>query len=256
VSETSLRAYCARVLGFSNARDVELALGSIRLSVTYRAELVLLGDIAAELVSVARALHRRAVGADRPFIVCNPRRRSKCATVRAPMNYERGVVAFRAARGGSLCLFQERTPDDLPALATLVRDSDAPVQIIVLAEAQYELHPFLLRPAPIRVPPISARSREVPRIIDEYAREATSMLGARESCFTDDDRAWVLARAATTLSEIEKATLRVVALRLSSSVAEAAERLGMSHAALAQWLDRRGWWRRALGRRRAPGERQ
>jgi len=172
------------------------------------------------------------------------------------MNYERGVVAFRAARGGSLCLFQERTPDDLPALATLVRDSDAPVQIIVLAEAQYELHPFLLRPAPIRVPPISARSREVPRIIDEYAREATSMLGARESCFTDDDRAWVLARAATTLSEIEKATLRVVALRLSSSVAEAAERLGMSHAALAQWLDRRGWWRRALGRRRAPGERQ
>jgi hypothetical protein len=119
------------------------------------------------------------------------------------MNHERGLTAFRAALGGSLCLYLEQAPDDLAALATLVRGSDAPVQIIVLAGAHHHLHPFLLRPAPIRVPPLSARAREVPRIIDEYARDAMNALGAGDSCFTDDDRAWVLDRAAATLSEIE-----------------------------------------------------
>jgi len=250
----TLRAYCARILGWANARAVEAALGSIRLSTTHRSELVLLGDVDADLISIARALHCRTVGADRPFVVCNPRRRSNCATVRAPMNHERGVVAFREALGGSLCLYLERMPDDLRALATLLRGSDAPVQVIVLAEAQHHLHPFLLRPAPIRVPPLSARAREVRRIVDEYAGDAMTTLRAGDACFTDDDRTWVLDHAATTLSEIEKATLRLVALRLSSSVTEAAERLGISHVALSQWLERRGRWTRVPhGRRREPG---
>ena len=250
MTETALRAYCARILGWANAPAVESAIGSIRLSVTHRAELVLLGDVEADLMSIARALHRRTLGPDRPFVECNPRRRSNRATVRAPMNHEHGVVAFRAALGGSLCLHQERTPGDLPALAALVRSSDAPVQIIVIAEAQYHLHPFLLRPAPIRVPPLSARAREVRRIVDEYARDAMSALGAGDTGLTDHDRAWILEHAAGTLSQIEKATLRLVALRLSSSVTEAAGRLGMSHVALGEWLARRGRWTRVPSRRR------
>jgi hypothetical protein len=253
MTETSLRGFLGRILGWSNAPAVDNALRSIRLSASHRAALVLLGD--ANLVPIAHALHRRALGPDRPFIVCDPRRRSaRPATIRSSVNHERGVVAFRAAIGGSLCLRQRRTPADLPALAMLVRSSGAPVQIIVLAEARYDLHPFLLRPAPIRVPHLSTRTREISRIVDEYMRDAIMALDAGAARFTDDDRKWVRDHASTTLAEIEKATLRLVAMRLSSSVTEAAERLGMSHVALSQWLDRRGSWKRGtIGRRPGSG---
>jgi len=37
---------------------------------------------------------------DRPFIVCDPRRRQSRATVRSAENYETGMSAFTAATGG------------------------------------------------------------------------------------------------------------------------------------------------------------
>jgi len=40
------------------------------------------------------------------------------------------------------------------------------------------------------------------------------------------------------LGEIEKATLRLVALRASSTIEQAAERLGMSGVALRSWISR------------------
>jgi hypothetical protein len=50
---------------------------------------------------------------------------------------------------------------------------------------------------------------------------------------------WVLDHTASTLSEIETATLRLVALRLSGTFIGVAKRLGVSHVALARWMDRR-----------------
>jgi hypothetical protein len=41
------------------------------------------------------------------------------------------------------------------------------------------------------------------------------------------------------IPEIEKATLRVVAIRISRTMAEAADRLGMAAVSLARWLARR-----------------
>jgi hypothetical protein len=155
------------------------------------------------------------------------------------MSYGTGVSAVHAARGGSLCMRRRRLPRDLRPMAMLLRGPDAPVQIIVCAEASHNLNPFLLRPTPILVPPLSARTGELPRIVDEYACDAISTLGADATGFADVDRAWVLDHAAATLADIETATLRLVALRQASSIARAAARLGMSHVALTQWLGRR-----------------
>jgi hypothetical protein len=208
------------------------------LSITDRAALVLLG-VDADLVSVAQALHRWTVGADRPFVICDPRRTVRRASVRAPTSHQSGVGALRAARGGTLCMRRRRLPRDLRPMATLLRGTDAPVQLIVCADARYERDPFVIRPAPILVPPLGARAAELPRIVDEYARDAISTLGADAAGFADVDRAWVLAHAAATLADIETATMRLVAIRQAGSPERAAARLGMSAVALRQWLRRR-----------------
>jgi len=243
--ETALRCFCARILGWSKERapDIEHALRSIHLAITHRAALVLLGD--SDLVSVAHALHCRIIGAERPFVVCDPRRLDVPATARSPMNQEHGADAFQSARGGTLCLRRRRVPHDLAALLALVRSATADVQLVICAEARFYTDPLLALPVPILVPPLSERASELPRIVDEYALDAITELGADAACFTDGDRGWVMEHAAT-LSAIEKTTLRLVALKTSSSVHRAAKRLGMSAMALGQWLSRRrvppSWW--------------
>jgi hypothetical protein len=226
--ETALRGFCARILGWSDERTqaIEHALRSIHLSVTHRAALVLLGDT--DLVPIAQSIHRQTLGDEQPFVVCDQRQNISC------------LAAAMAARGGSLCVRRRRLPRDFPALVALLRDPHASTQIIVCAEAHHDSHPFLIRPVPIRVPPLTARASELPRIIDEFARDAIMSLGATATEFTGTDRDWVIARSASTLPEVEKGTRRLVALRQSGSIVQAAARLGMSHVALSQWFGRRG----------------
>src|SRR5438045_9475176 len=80
-SETALREFCARILGYERAETVECALRSIRLYLTHCAALVLLGDVDADLLSVAPALHRRTPGPDRPFVVSDHRRQQEASAV-------------------------------------------------------------------------------------------------------------------------------------------------------------------------------
>ncbi|MCW5802547.1 MAG: FHA domain-containing protein [Deltaproteobacteria bacterium] len=56
---------------------------------------------------------------------------------------------------------------------------------------------------------------------------------------TQVDRAWVAEHAASSLPEIEKATLRIIALRQTGTLAGAATLLGMSTPALSDWLKHR-----------------
>src|SRR5437762_4055420 len=108
--EAALRAFLARILGYDRTQAIEQALRSIDLGVTRRATLVLLGDT--DMVPLALALHRRTLGAERPFIVSDPRRANMPATARAPTSYTSGVAAVQAARGGSLCVRHHRLPID------------------------------------------------------------------------------------------------------------------------------------------------
>ena len=53
------------------------------------------------------------------------------------------------------------------------------------------------------------------------------------------DNAWVRQHASASLAEIEKATLRLIALRASRTLSAAAERLGMAPVSLSRWMERR-----------------
>jgi hypothetical protein len=234
-----LRRFCARILGWApdRAHAVDQALRSIRLGAMRRAALVLCGDH--DLVPIAWALHRRTLGTERPLIVCDPRRGNTPASVRSPANYESGVIAFEAAIGGTLFVRRSRLPRDFAQVVARLRAPDAGVQLVVSADHRDAGHAFLTGPAPIRVPPLDDRADELPRIIEEYAIDAIAELGASEMSFTEDDRRWIVEHAAMSLPEIEKATLRLVALKSSRSLGSAAKRLGMAPVSLSRWVGRR-----------------
>jgi ActR/RegA family two-component response regulator len=82
-------------------------------------------------------------------------------------------------------------------------------------------------------------AQDLPRVIDEYALNAIKASGAPATSFQPDDHHWVLEHAAPSLPEIEKATLRRVALRASGNLSRAAARLGMAPVSLSRWLGRR-----------------
>jgi hypothetical protein len=126
---------------------------------------------------------------------------------------------------------------------------------LVVCSATCDEHDVLLAIAdPIQVPELKTRAGELPRIVDECATEAMTALSSPVS-LTPHDRAWVVARCASTLHEIEVATLRLLALGHAGSIARAAELLGMSHAALGEWFSRRRTTRAAPRSRRARQQR-
>lgn len=234
--DVTLRGFVERLLGWSNEHAVELAIRSLEVAADRRATLVLCG--AGDMVPTAYALHRRMIGADRPFVVCDPRRRNVLPSVRSPANLANSAIAFEAARGGSLCVRASRPPPTFPLLVARLRTTDD-VSFVVCAHERDIEHPFLVRPAPIHLPPLADRAAELDRVIAEYAADAIAELGALGAGFTAADHAWVRQHAAASLAEIEKATLRLVALRTSRNTTNAAARLGMAPVSLGRWIARR-----------------
>jgi pSer/pThr/pTyr-binding forkhead associated (FHA) protein len=232
-----LRGFLARLLGWRSERIpvVDHALRSIRMAATRRAALVLHGD--GDLVPIARAIHRRAFGADRPFIVCDPRRRQTRETVRSPENYETGMAAFAAATGGSLCVRRLRLPKDFRSVVTAFRDPSSQVRLVICTQTPEECEEYLV--VPITIPPLASRSDEVDQIITEYAEDAIRELGALRTGFLPADRDWVRKHSASSLPDIEKATLRLVAIRESRNLSTAAARLGIAPVSLSRWIGRR-----------------
>lgn len=233
----ALRGFLARVLGWTSDRTVVVdhALRSIRLAAAQRVGLVLSGD--SELVAIAHSIHRCALGSDRPFVACDPRRRTSKESVRAVENHEQGMSALEVARGGSLCVWGSRLPRDFSQVLRKLREPDTRVQLVYCSNKRESSDGLLS--TPIDVPPLARRAGELSRIIDEYARDAIAELGATRAAFTKQDHAWVLKHGATSLGEIEKATLRLTAIRMCGSVGRAAARLGMAHVSLSRWIGRR-----------------
>jgi len=233
----ALRGFLARVLGWRSDRIevIDHALRSIRMAAARRVALVLSGD--GDLVPTARSLHRHALGPDRPFIVCDPRRRPGKATVRSAENYESGMDAYAAATGGSLCVRSRRLPRDFDRVIAALRDPGSRVQLVVCADDLGDSGPYLS--APIIVPRLAGRELELDRIIAEYADDAIAQLGTPRTGFPAVDRAWVRTYSASSLPEIEKATLRLVAIRESRNLSNAAARLGMAPVSLSRWIGRR-----------------
>lgn len=233
----ALRSFLARLVGWGKGRTeiVDLALRSVRMASTRRAALILCGD--GDLVPIARSLHRRSRGLGQPFIVCDPRRHPGKETVRAAENQVMGLEALAAAAGGSVCVRTRRLPPDFRALVRELRDPGSRAQLIVCAAALEECE--RCRVAPILIPSLSDRRSEIDRIIAEYAEDAITELAVPRSSFSPVDHAWVREHASSSLNEIEKATLRLVALRASRNLSHAAARLGMAPVSLSRWIGRR-----------------
>jgi hypothetical protein len=234
----ALREFCARVLGWGTGRmgAVDHALRAIRLAAAWRSTLVLRGE--EDQVPLAHALHRHVLGADAPFVVCDRRREDLPASVRSPANRGSGVAAFEIAAGGSLCVRSRRLPHDLPELLKLLYEPDHRVQLIVCTK-RHARDDLLSGSMPIEVPPLGVRETELPRIVQAYAEDAIAALSAQTSSFSDEDHDWVMQHNTQSFSEIEKATLRLVALNMMDNVHQAARLLGMAQVSLSRWLHRR-----------------
>jgi FHA domain-containing protein len=241
-----LRSFIARLLGWTAEQTpmVDFALRAIRLAATRRLPLVLCGP--GDLMSVAHAIHRHAIGSSKPFVVCDPRRREGEASVRSAGNIETGLAAMRRALGGSLCMWSRRLPYDFADVRLALRDPATRVQLIVCAESRRHTKPYHVEP--IVIPPLSSRPQEITRIIDEYSDDAAVAVSSPVH-LTAADRDWILRNSSASISEIEKGTRRLLAIRLhDDNTAAAARSLGMAPISLARWIGRR-----ALPERRAGG---
>src|SRR6185295_13330528 len=151
----ALRSFVRRLLGWASDRfdAADHALRSIRMAASRRNALVLCGD--GDLVSTAVAIHRHAIGADRPFVTSDPRRQRTEATVRSTENFETATRAMAAAAGGSLCVRGERLPRDFGEALAALRDPTSRVQLVVCARRPGHRETFFV--PPITVPPLNSR---------------------------------------------------------------------------------------------------
>lgn len=231
-----LRCFLCRVLGWGHdrAETVDLAMRAIRMAKSRRTPLVLRGE--GDLVPLAHDLHRRVLGATRPFVLCDPRRQSTEANVRSSTNFERGLEALAAARGGSLCVRSGRPPTDFLKVISALRDPDSQCQLILCDTSVHGVEATLA--VPITIPPLRERSDELAHIVQEYTVDACIDLRVPIRVYAED-RDWVLEHSAGSLHEIEKGTRRLVALRSAATVLGAAELLGMAPVSLRRWIGRR-----------------
>jgi pSer/pThr/pTyr-binding forkhead associated (FHA) protein len=229
-----LRSFLCRLLGWGPERlaVVDEALRALRSAQVQRTPLVLRGE--GDWVTVARDLHHRIVGANQPFALCAPRGPSMDANLRGIATIDKGLAAIAAARGGSLCVRSRRPPLELVRLVSLLRQPNVPVQLMICDDSRTDAPSALA--LPITIPSLLSRYAELPRIVEEYCRDAADAFGTRMD--SGEIRAWIFRHASTAIPDIERAAYRLFAIRASKTLDAAAELLGIDVQALRAWLQR------------------
>jgi len=230
----ALRRYVARLLGWSNATTIDQALRAIRLAITGRIPLIVCAD--ADPTAIAHGIHLRALGGDQPFIACDPRREAMPESVRSARNIPHGMDALDAAEGGSLCLATARLPKEFTEVLDAVRTARRRVALFVCTSS---FKADVFGSGSVSIPSLDRRRGELMRIVEEYEDDVRHELSAPVGCLDETDRIWIAKHAARSLGEIETATTRLTALRMSGNVNRAAARLGMAHVSLTRWIERR-----------------
>jgi hypothetical protein len=230
----ALRSVLARMLGWSAGRvhAVDQALRMIRLAAVRRTTLVLCGDH--DLVPLAEQLHRLTLTAARPFVLCNPSRRTSKTAENPTRCVTSGRAAVAEAPGGTVCLLHKHLPADLDDTLEALRDARCQTQLVVCAAHVHDVEPFAT--SPIVVPPLASRKAEIDRVIMEYATEAAGVMGISERWLSPSERVWIRDHAGDSLPEIQKATLRLAAIRQAGSSSAGAIKVGISHTAMLKWL--------------------
>ena len=132
-----------------------------------------------------------------------------------------------------MCLTTRHLPSDLDYLMKAIRQPECQTQLVVCSERADEAGMFNV--APIVVPPLASRQDEIDRLIEEYARDAAGPLELGQHWLSPPERTWIKANMHT-LPLIQKATIRLAAIRQARSITRGATRLGISHVALLKWL--------------------
>ncbi|HEX7839636.1 MAG TPA: hypothetical protein VF469_19305 [Kofleriaceae bacterium] len=238
VRDRELRVFCRRLLGSSEARSFQVddAVDGMLTAVARGMPIALRG--ASDLVPVAYALHRRILGADRPFVVCDPRRREGEGSVRAPPSRWTVALAVEAAMDGSICLRSRRLPADFDRLRESVREAAPFPAVFVCLHGDDRVRDLFCRP--LEIPPLTARASESHRLFQEALDEAAAALGTARLRIPQQARQGVLERVAS-FAELEKTALRIVALASARNPSQAAVRLQMAPVSLKRWLHRRPW---------------
>ena len=227
------RRFLARLVGFgeSNFATIDRALRTMRRATTRAQPIVLTGE--GDLVPIARRLHVLMNKTVRPFVVVDPRRTTSGATVRTDQSTKTAHDAMRVAGpNGTICILMHRRPKDF---AEVLNDRCTVPRIVVCA---HSADPRMMV-SPIAIPGLRSRTSDIDRVIAEYLADAADDLGTRRCVLDPRDDAW-LRKHAGTFAEIETGTRRLVAIRSSVSISQAAGKLGMTYVSLADWSRR---WR-------------
>lgn len=218
-----LRSLVCRLLGWAPARQAEVdeALQSLRNSAIERTPLILIGG--GDLAPVAARLQRVTLGPDAPFL---------------PYDGSDVSTAINAAAGGTLCV-----PIRGSARAAAIVDAVHAVEItsrprLVLCASKAS-HAAALGAKPgqlavIAMPPLSARTDEILRVIHETEPDIVREMGAPSSGFTMHDLERLQAIKFSGMADLEDSIRRVVAMR-TWGVTAGAQKLGLKHSSLSQW---------------------
>lgn len=231
----SVRQFLRRFLPES---DIKPAIHSVTMAASGQAQLTIAGP--GDMLPIAEGLHARWRPSEpRPFVVCDPRRRTAGADARSPANVEFASEAIERARGGTLCLRSTRFPASWQKIVRYVRTHDD-ISLIILCDVASNAGWVMwlrrnVKPQPIVIP--SQSQLNMFHVIREFFYDAIHELCALPGCIEDDDVYWVMSNIID-LSDIPKACKRIVALRRSKNVTHAAIRLCMAPVSLARWMSR------------------
>jgi hypothetical protein len=128
-------------------------------------------------------------------------------------------------------------PRDFDKILDAFREPENCPQLIICARRT-----ALPNAAQIDIPSLELRRAEWPRIASEYIEGAACVFGVTDDLVSPENVAWVLGHLALkepAISDIEKAALRLVALRVTRTMSDAARLLGMAPVSLARWIGRR-----------------
>ncbi|HLL20656.1 MAG TPA: FHA domain-containing protein [Kofleriaceae bacterium] len=223
-----LRALLCRFLGWKSSRAIDVdrglyalrELGNLRTTVTLRGE--------GTLVGIARRLHATILGAERPYIV--------------HADNETGMQALARATDGILVVHCAQLPVDIEHVVLSLRLPDTRVGLVALSNSDADaakLGTLTRRSVTIPIPSLAERREELGRVLEAYAVDAVSQLGAASGGLRPHDLQWILDSGITTHADAEEVLLRVIALR-NWGVTHGANRLGITHGALSRWARRRG----------------
>jgi hypothetical protein len=238
VDDHELRAFCARLLGWSPERVgvVDDAMKTLFTAFVRKIPVALSGE--SDLVPIAYSLHRRLLGAAHPFVVCDPQRHRGEGSVRSPPNRRTGLQALQAAANGSVCLRSNRLPTDFELFMESLQQSRHAVIVFVCLRRDDLLRDLLCRP--LAIPSLAQRTSEFDRLLDEALDDASEMLGGKRVRPSPRIRRSIF-KGVTSFTELEKTALRLVALASTPNVSQAALQLKMAPVSLSRWLGRRRW---------------